>query len=161
MKLQDWATKYHLTEEKTSPEEIAELLKLADQKLEDCRILANAGVSADHYHASVYEASLPIAAAPLRAEGYRTPKASDGGHSLLFQALTLTADKKSKYLSPLQEARKARNQTTYTSVGSHKKSDVDKLLTTVLQFRTEIENWLRKEHPELLPPAENKADEKK
>jgi hypothetical protein len=89
--LKDWAAKYSLKEEKSSREEIAELLRLADQKLEDCRILAGVPVSLDHYHSSVYEASLPIAAIPLRAEGYRAPTVTEGGHKLLFVALTFTA----------------------------------------------------------------------
>jgi hypothetical protein len=148
--LKDWAAKYNLKEEKTSREEISELLRLADQKLEDCRILADEPVSADKYHSSVYEASLPIAAIPLRAEGYRVPAASDGGHSLLFQALTLTVDTKLKYLSPLQEARKTRNLTTYTAVGSHNKADIDKLLVTVRELRAAVESWLSKKHPELV-----------
>lgn len=150
MTLKDWATKYSLKEEKTSPQEIAELLKLADQKLDDCRILSGAGVSMDHYHSSVYEASLPCATAALRAEGYRVPTASDGGHSLLFQALTFTVDKKSKYLNVLQEARKTRNQTTYSFVGSHKKTDIDSLFATIRELRTDVEKWIRKEHSDLI-----------
>ena len=153
MKLKDWAAKYHLKEEISSREEIAELLQLTDQKLEDCRILSGVAVSTDHYHASVYAIALPLATAPLRAEGFRPPTMSDGGHSLLFQALTLTVDKRNKYLSPLQEARIARNQTTYTSVGSHDKDEIDKLLATIRELRTDVEQWLRKEHPELFQPA--------
>src|SRR5271156_6263246 len=110
MKLKDWAVKYSLKEEKSSREEIAELLQLTDQKLEDYRILSGVDVSTDHYHASVYEVALPLATAPLRAQGFGPPTTKDGGHSLLFQALPLTVDKRSKYLSPLQEARIARTQ---------------------------------------------------
>jgi len=152
--LKDWAIKYNLKEEKPSREEIADLLKLVDQKLEDCRIVAETSVSADHYHTTVYEAALPCAAAPLRAEGYRIPSASNGGHSLLFQALTFTVDKKLKYSDPLQEARKLRNQTVYTSIVSLNKPDISKLLTTVRELRGDVEKWLRKEHPELFPQVD-------
>jgi hypothetical protein len=148
--LKDWAAKHNLDEEKTSREEIADLLRLADQKIKDCEIISGVLVSLDTYHSAVYAVSLPLAMAPLRAEGYRPPKASDGGHSLLFQALTLTVDKKLKYSSTLQEARKIRNQTTYTSVGSHNKLDIDKLLATVRELRADVEKWLRREHPELM-----------
>ena len=151
MTLKDWAAKHNLAEEKPSREELGELLKLADEKIKDCEVISGAAVSLDTYHSNVYAISLPLATAPLRAEGYRTPKASDGGHSLLFQALTLTVDMKQKYSSPLQEARKTRNQTAYSSsVGSHNKPDIDKFFATVRELRADVEKWLRKEHPELM-----------
>jgi ribosome-binding factor A len=148
--LKDWVAKHNLGEEKSSPKEIAELLELTDQKIKDCEVISGTQVSLDMYHAAVYAVSLPLAAAPLRAEGYRLPKASDGGHSLLFVALEFTADKTSKYRSILQEARIARNRTTYTSVGSHDKLEIDKLFATVRELRADVEKWLRKEHPELM-----------
>jgi hypothetical protein len=44
----------------------------------------------------------------------------------------------------------ARNQTTYTSVGSHTKSKIDELLVAVRELRSDVEKWLRKNHPELI-----------
>jgi ribosome-binding factor A len=154
VELKDWAAKKDLKEEETSRQEIAELFRLADQNLQDCKFLSTAPVSDDLYHACVYQAALPLAKASLRAEGYRVPSAVEKGHIILLDALTFTVDKTSKYTNPLQAARVVRNQTIYTSVSAHTKSDIDKLLKTVQELRVDIENWLRKKHPELFENAD-------
>ena len=148
MKLKDWAVKKNLKEEETSNEEIAELLRLADQNLQDCEILSTTAISHDLYHSCVYRAALPLAKASLRAEGYRVSTAAEKGHIILLDALAFTVDKRSKYKTELHEARQVRNQTTYTSVTTDEKSDIDRLLRTVRELRVDVEKWLHKEHPE-------------
>jgi hypothetical protein len=147
----DWAVQKKLLEEKSSPEEIQELLALADEMLSDCDIVARTGeLSADHYHRNVYEASLPCAKAIMRAAGYRTGKGAEGGHDLLFAYLNFTIDKKGdKYISVLQAARLTRQQTTYNAKGNLDKKDVDKLLALVHSLRTHVEKWLRENHSHL------------
>jgi hypothetical protein len=84
------------------------------------------------------------------AEGYRVTKEVKKGHELLFKGLTFTVDRGSKHYSPLQVARIVRNQTTYSSVGNHKKPDIDKLLGSIRQLRADVEKWLGREHPDLI-----------
>jgi hypothetical protein len=150
MQFKDWAAKKELEELETSPEEIAELLRLADQNLLDCEFLSTAPISNDLYHSCVYRAALPLAKVSLRAEGYRVPASAEKGHVILLDALTFTVDKRSKYKTQLQVARLVRNQATYTSATTHQRSDIDNLLKTVRELRVDIETWLRREHPELI-----------
>jgi hypothetical protein len=150
MNLKDWAAKQNLKEEKSSRKEISDLLALADQKIKDCVVLSGVEVSTDLYHACVYEAAIPCAKAVLRAEGFQVPKEAEGGHSKLFQSLTLTLDAKQKYLNALQESRKKRNQTLYVAIVGEDKSVIDNLLVLVRELRADAETWIHKHHSDLL-----------
>jgi hypothetical protein len=66
--LQDWARNGWLTEHQSSPQEIADLLALADRDLNDCRAK---GSSEDWQLAIAYNAALQSATAALAANGYR------------------------------------------------------------------------------------------
>ncbi len=58
MSLQDWLTNSWLVEHKTSPQEIADLLGVADRDLEDCK---SEGLSADWRMNIAYNAALQAA----------------------------------------------------------------------------------------------------
>jgi hypothetical protein len=147
----DWASQKKLQEEKSSPEEIRELLALADEMLNDCDIVSKTeSLSADHYQRGVYEAALPCAKAVMRASGYRVGKGAEGGHDLLFAFLGLTVDPRDKFGSTLQAARLTRQQTTYNAKGNFDKPEVDKLLKLVHALRAEVEKWIQQNHSDLL-----------
>jgi len=153
----DWATSKGLVEQETSRQEIAELFKLADETLNDCRILATTVVSAHSKYVIAYNAALACAEIPLRALGYRTKEDSKGGHNLIFQALDFSVDPKGQYIAKLQAARSIRRQVTYDSVGSVGLPDVVNLIDVVSSLRNAVEKWIRKEHPKLLPPEPEKV----
>ena len=68
MSLRNWAQNGWLKEHKTSAEEIADLLRVAERDLEDCR---TPGLSADWQLGIAYNAALQAATAALAASGYR------------------------------------------------------------------------------------------
>lgn len=150
MTFKDWATSKKLTEHTTSLEEILALLELADARIKDCTLMLGAGISTDTFYANAYESSLPCAKAVLAASGYRIGKDAEGGHQLLFQALTFTIDKGDRYVAKLQAARKQRQQITYESVADLTQKQADEFFQIVLRIRREAEDWIRRNHPHLL-----------
>jgi len=68
MSLSDWAKAEWLTELKSSREEIANLLGVADRDLKDCQVK---GLSDDARLAIAYNGALQSATAAMRAAGYR------------------------------------------------------------------------------------------
>jgi len=68
MSLQNWLTNDWLTEHRTSSQEIAALLAVADRDLLDC---GTSGLSPDWQLNIAYNAALQTATAALAASGYR------------------------------------------------------------------------------------------
>ena len=68
MSLRDWLRNGWLIEHRTSPQEIGDLLAVADRDLHDCR---SGGLSADWRLNIAYNAALQAATAALAAAGYR------------------------------------------------------------------------------------------
>ena len=69
MPLADWSSKGWIRSHRTSPEEIQELLAIADRDLSDS---ASPGLSPDWRLSIAYNAALQLATAALAASGYRT-----------------------------------------------------------------------------------------
>jgi hypothetical protein len=153
----DWATSKKLTEHTTSFEEISALLNLADTRIKDCKLMLGAGISTNTFYANVYESTLPCAKAVLAASGYRIGKDAEGGHHLLFQALTFTIDKGDRYVTKLQAARKQRQQITYESVADFTPDKANEFFEIVLKMRKEVEDWIKNNHPHLLIPPKPKS----
>jgi uncharacterized protein (UPF0332 family) len=157
MQFKDWATSKKLTKHTSSHTELTDLLTLADNRLSDCEKMLKSGVSPDTCFANVYEAALPCAKAILAASGYRTDQGAEGGHDLLFQALSFTVDTKDRAVSKLQTARKRRQQIIYTSVANLDQETVEKLLELVKELRRAAEVWLKTNHADLMTPPKPKA----
>ena len=155
MTFKDWATSKNLTEHMTSFEEILALLKLADRRMADCKLMPGAGISPDTFYANAYESTLPCAKAVLAASGYRIGKEAERGHHLLFQALTFTIDKRDRYVTKLQAARLQRQQITYEAVADFTPEEADEFFQIVLKMRGEVEEWIKKNHPQLLTPPKD------
>ena len=67
MSLEDWLSNSWLTEHKTSPREIKDLLDVADRDITDCQL---SQLSADWKLNIAYNAALQTATAALAAAGY-------------------------------------------------------------------------------------------
>jgi hypothetical protein len=85
-----------LTEHKTSQQEIADLLALADRDLNDCQVK---NLSEDWRLAIAYNAALQCAAAALAACGYRA--ARQAHHYRVIQSLVHTIGADAKLVAQL------------------------------------------------------------
>ena len=151
MQFKDWATSKGLIEEESSPKEISDLLKLVDEKLNDCQIVAGTTISSSSHYSIAYNAAIACATVVLRASGYRTNENAKGGHDLLFQSLGFTVDKRGVVVAQLNKARFVRRRTTYEAVENIDARDIHKLVETIRSLRKTAEQWIRKEYPDLLP----------
>jgi hypothetical protein len=156
MTFKDWLVSKKLDEQPTSSNEIIDLLKLADQKIDDCEKMSACGVSAQTYHENVYMAAIPSAKAILRVSGYRTSEETKGGQDILFQCLTFTVYPNPKDIIVFGVARKLRKQSAYDSV-AEVEPDATDLFNKVKKLRVDVESWIRKNHPRLLKSQTTEA----
>jgi hypothetical protein len=146
--LQEWLANGWLTEHRTSAEEIADLLRLADRDLRDCQ---TAGLSSDWRLNIAYNAGLQAATAALAAAGYRP--AREAHHFRVIQSLAYTVGLDSRQISLLDQFRKKRNVGGYERAGAVSDHEVAEMTKLARQLRRDVEEWLRRKHPTLLGEA--------
>jgi len=149
MSLSDWLKAQWLTEHKTSPEEIANLLAVADRDLRDCQA---AGLSDDGRLAFGYRAVMQCALAALAACGYRPSR--DSHHYRVIQSLVHTIGADTKLVAQVDAFRKKRNTGDYEIAGLITKKEADEMVALAQHLRKLVEDWLRANHPELTKKAE-------
>ena len=86
MSLNSWAQNKWLVKHRTSPQEVSDLLNVADRDLSDS--LAK-NLSADWRLAIAYNAALQVATAALAAAGYRAARQAHHYRTLQSLAFTL------------------------------------------------------------------------
>ena len=145
MSLQSWHENGWLYEHQTSPQEIANLLAVADRDLADCR---TPGLSADWRLNIAYNAALQAATAALCASGYRA--AREMHHYRNIQSLAVTVGADSALIGQLDQFRKKRNIGGYERAGLVSDQEADEMIALALRLKHMIENWLQENHPALL-----------
>ena len=145
MSLQDWLKNSWLVEHKSSPQEIADILGVADRDLEDCK---SEGLSADWRMNIAYNAALQAATAALAAAGYRP--ARDSHHYRVIQSLAHTIGADTKLIAQFDQFRKKRNIGGYERAGLVSDAEADEMIVLAQRLRKEIELWVRTKYPQLL-----------
>jgi hypothetical protein len=145
MSLQDWLRNGWLVEHKTSREEIANLLAVADRDLADCR---THGLSADWRLNIAYNAALQPATAALAAAGYRAPR--EAHHYRVVQSLAYTIGADSKTIVEFDKFRKKRNIGEYERAGLVSDQEAEEMIALAKRLRKTVEEWLYVQHPELM-----------
>ena len=145
MSLKEWARNGWLTEHKTSPQEIADLLRVADRDLADCQAH---GLSPDWHLNIAYNAALQSATAALAASGYRVSR--EAHHYRVIQSLSLTIGADKNLVNQLDQFRKKRNISDYERAGLVSEQEADEMETLARRLRKSVEEWLRAGRPELL-----------
>jgi hypothetical protein len=145
MSLSDWLKAQWLTQHRSSPQEIANLLAVADRDLQACTVQ---GLDDDWRLAIAYNAALQCASIALAACGYRPTR--DAHHHRVIQSLALTMDVPVKVVAQLDAFRKKRNVGDYEQAGLVSEREADEMIALAHQLRRQVEDWLRANHPELL-----------
>ena len=148
MSLQDWLQSGWLTEHRTSLQEIAALLALADRDIEDCQAAQTAGVSPDWQLNIAYNAALQLATAALAASEYRASR--EAHHYRVIQSLLYTIGADSKLVDQLDGFRRKRNISDYERAGLVSQQEVREMLALAQELRAGVVDWLKKNHPELV-----------
>ena len=145
MSLEDWQNNGWLTSHQSSPQEIGDLLAVADRDLKDCQ---SEGLSADWQFNIAYNALLQAATSALAAAGYRASR--DSHHYRVLQSLAFTVGLAESVLRQLDAFRKKRNLTGYERIGAVSDLEVGEIIEAARTVRQQAETWIRETHPELL-----------
>jgi hypothetical protein len=143
--LKDWLNKGWVVSHKTSPEEIAELFGVADRDLDDCKA---EGLSPHWKLAIAYNAALQMATAALAACGYRSSR--EAHHLRVIQSLRYTTNAEPSLVVEFDAFRKKRNIGGYERAWAVTDKEADEMVILATKLRADIEEWLKKNHPELL-----------
>lgn len=145
MSLQTWLQNGWLVQHATSPEEIANLLAIADRDLAACQVKQ---LPSDWRFAIAYNAGLQAATAALAAAGYRASR--DNHHYRVIQSLEFTTAPGRKFIDTLDGFRKKRNVSSYDVAGSVSDKEADEMFQLAMTLRAGAEKWIRATYPELL-----------
>ena len=148
MSLEQWLRNAWLQRDESSVAEIQQLFEVVDRDLADAAV---DGLSADGRFQHAYDAALQLCMIPLRAAGYRVRK-GQGHHKHGIESLRLTLGEKwSQTADHIERSSRLRAQTVYERIGAVSDEDADDLIAAAKQLRTDVVQWMRSEHPELLP----------
>jgi len=145
MSLQDWLNNGWLIKHRTSPQEIANLLAIADRDLTDCQA---SGLSTDWQMNIAYNAALQASIAALAASGYRAARVSH--HYRVIQSLAHTIGADTKLIAQFDQFRKKRNIGGYERAGLVSEQEAHEMLELAEKLRADVEKWIRDNHPKLL-----------
>jgi hypothetical protein len=145
MSLTDWLSAQWLTEHKTSPREIADLLAVVDRDLKASRVK---GLDDDWRLAIAYNAALQCATAALAACGYRASR--EAHHHRVIQSLIYTIGADARLVAQLDAFRKKRNIGDYERAGVVSNLEASEMVALAQRLRDDVRKWLRENHPDLL-----------
>lgn len=144
MTLKQWESNGWLRRHRTDPKEIENLLMIIDRDLED----AGGSISNDWRFGIAYNAALKICTILLYAEGFKAERTLQ--HYRTIQALPLILGKERKDDAEyLDSCRSKRNIVEYDYVGAVTGNDADELIDFVKELKSDVLDWLKKNHPEL------------
>ncbi len=148
MNLNIWKTNGWLNEYSTSLQEVTNLLTLVERDLVDA---AQQEISTDWRFNIAYNAGLQLANLVLYAAGYRTGR-GESKHYRVIQALPLVMGNDFTVVRDyLDNCRRKRNVSEYDAAGTISEKEVNDLLALVLSFKNQVEEWLKENHPVLIP----------
>jgi hypothetical protein len=146
--LQSWQQNSWLVRHVTSPQEIADLLRISDRDLAACQV---PGLPADWRLAIAYNSALQAATAALAAAGYRASR--DNQHYRVIQSLEFTVSPARGLIDIFDSFRKKRNTSSYDSAGAISDREAREMLNLALQLRKDAEAWIQQTHPKLIEKA--------
>ena len=145
MSLKNWRDNGWLADHTTSPQEIADLLAVAERDLKDS---SAPGLSPDWQLAIAYNAALQAATAALFASGYRASR--EAHHYRIIQSLAHTIQAKPNVINQLDKFRKKRNIGGYEAAGRISQQEADEMKKLANDLYEQIVKWLHQNHANLI-----------
>ena len=148
MSLQQWQANGWLRPHSTNKRQISDLLAITDRDLAD----SSGEISPDWQFGITYNAALKLCTILLYASGYR-PEKSLAHYRTLASLPLILGQKYATDSDYLDTCRAKRNTTEYDLAGMISQSEADELRAFTKELRTKVLDWLRHNHPELLPDS--------
>ena len=147
MSLQQWLENSWLIEAERSAQEIANRLRIADRELADASL---EGLSPDGRFEHAYAAVRTLCQVALHAAGYTVPK-GQRQHERSIESLKLTLGGPwTEHADYFDVCRRQRHQSMYEKCGVTQSKDADELLETARELRGAVQEWLQRNHADLL-----------
>ncbi len=148
MSLEIWIANGWLREYSTSVNEVTNLLELVERDLIDA---SRQEISTDWRYNIAYNAGLQLATLVLYAAGYRTGR-GESKHYRVIQALPLVLGNEFTTVRDyLDNCRRKRNVSEYDAAGTISEIELSDLLEVVIDFKKQVEEWLKENYPDLFP----------
>ncbi len=145
MSLQDWLNNKWIIPHRTSPQEIGDLILIADRDIIQSQIQ---GLDNDTRLSTAYNAALQCCAAALAATGFRASR--EAHHYRLVQSLKYTLNIDASIVRLLDDFRKKRNISDYERAGTVSQQEATEMIGLARNLRKLTEQLIVKSHPELL-----------
>ena len=146
MNFETWLAEGRLRPHKTTKKEIHDLLGIAQRDIADAAVQ---GLSSDRRFLIAYEVALTLATIPLYSAGFETH--GRGHHWLTFRVLPDVIGSEFAELAEFFDlCRTKRNVGTYDRGGQVSETEVEELLAEVRTLQGIIEDWLRRNHSDLI-----------
>lgn len=146
MSLQNWVAQGWIQEHKSSPEEVASLLSVADRDLTNAQIQT---LAAEWRLIIAYNSALRTSTAALAAAGFRV-STQVSHHYYGIESLRFTIGLESKLITQFDRFRKKRNLSAYEQSGAVSELEASEMIVLARDLRSRVQEWLQKLHPDLL-----------
>ena len=146
MSLQNWLAQGWIREHRTSPEEIASLLAVADRDLANAQIET---LAAEWRLIIAYNSALRTATAALAAAGFRI-STQVSHHYYGIESLGFTIGLEARLITQFDRFRKKRNLSAYEQSGAVSEQEATEMTVLARDLRSRVQEWLTKNHPDLL-----------
>jgi hypothetical protein len=140
--LKDWLKNGWLKEHKTSRDEIADLLAVADRDLTACK---TAGLHNDWKFNIAYNAALQLASAALAISGYKADRSNH--HYRVIDSLTHTLGTDSLSVKKFDTFRKKRNISDYERADTISDAEARDMQLLAEKLRSDLVAWIQTNHP--------------
>ena len=147
MSLDQWRQWGWLKPHTPNRRDIEEQLKLAARERSDANV---PGLSVDARFAHAYAAGLALARAALYAAGYEADKAHSG-HKYSIDSLAFTVSATPAVLAQFDGFRIKRPKGMYDAVGAVSVGEAQAMLQIAEELSVSVPQWIRANHPKLLP----------
>jgi len=145
--LRDWLGSRWIVQHEPDPAEVVELLGVVARDLQDAAVPR---LSADWRLGIAYNAALQLATVALVAEGYRPGR--ERPHERAIQSLRYTVELPQPTIDLIDAVRRKRNLINYEHAGTTSDADAAEFYDVVMALRVDVVDWLRRAHPDLIPP---------
>lgn len=147
MSLQQWHKNGWLRKHETNRKQITDLFDIVERDLADAK---TARLSSDWQFGIAYNAALKLCTILLFAEGYRPERSL--AHFRTLQALPeVLGEFRKADADYLDSCRIKRNTAEYDIAGRTSSDEANELIQFASELREDVLDWLRKNHPDLLP----------
>ena len=148
MSLETYSRNGRIRRHESSAAEIANLFAICDR---DIRESQTPGLGPEWRFDIAYNSALQSATAALAAAGYLAERQNK--HMRTIECLEFTVGLDKSGIGFLDMCRRKRHAAVYEQLGAISDQEAGEMIQFAQDLRRRVEEWIRREHPDLLPPS--------